>query len=289
MEKTASFLTWFRKHYHDFAGILFDIDGTIIRKRTPIEGALETLGFVNDMQFPYIFLTNDAYHAHQEKSHFLRTAGLPVMPEHIVSSGDALELLVQQHQLQGDMFFIMGKLGNPDYAEHAGLKISRDLSALQDCRGVIIGEGHYEWEPTFNAVLNYFIKQQEGLLIVPNPDYYFMDQHKDIHIAPGGKANFLCTMLEKCGVLLEPIYLGKPHPVIFDYALKTMSQHYHLVKQIQPQKFLMLGDSLTSDILGANRFGLTSCLMFTGVTSQHMLARLSQDSQQFPTYLFESL
>ncbi|MCP4400265.1 MAG: HAD-IIA family hydrolase [bacterium] len=289
MENTTRFLSWFQENHQHFAGILFDVDGTILRKRIPIKGARETLELVEHLQLPYIFLTNDACHSRQEKSEVLQSAGLPVTPEHIVSSGDALKLFVRQRQLQGECFFIMGKLGEPNYAEPAGLKITRQLSELKSCRGVIIGEGYYDWESTFNAVLNYFRKQPEGLLIVPNTDDYFVDRHKDIHIAPGGKAAFLCGILEKCGICIEPIFLGKPHAPIFNYAIDMMVQRYNVAAELDPRQILMVGDSLSSDILGANMAGLSSCLLFTGVTSPAMLQQARQNPQKLPNYQFESL
>jgi NagD protein len=220
---------------------------------------------------------------------FLRAAHLPIVPEDIVSSGDALQIFVRQHQVEGQKFFIMGNLGTPNYAEHAGLKITREVSELQECRGVIIGETSYDWESTFNAVINYFISYQEGLMIVPNPDYYFMDQQKNVRVAPGGKAHFLCGVLEKCGVIVQPINLGKPHPAIFDYALKAISQRYNLSASISSERFLMVGDSLPSDILGANTFGLTSCLVLTGVTSSSAVNKLRSTAQEFPNYQFDRL
>ncbi len=289
MKNTSRFLSWFQKNHHHFAGVLFDIDGTIVRQRTPLTGAKETLEFIKDRHFPYIFLTNDACHSRQEKSGFLQAADLPVTPEHIVSSGDALRLFVRQRQLQGELFFIMGKLGEPNYAELAGLSITREFSALRNCRGVIIGEGSYDWESTFNAVLNYFLSHQDGLLIVPNADDYYVDQHQKIHIAPGGEAFFLKTMSEKCRMAIKPIFLGKPHPPIFEYTVHRMVQHYQLTTKPNLKKILMIGDSLSTDILGANRAGLSSCLLLTGVTSEAMAHQIPEDSQYLPTYQFEGL
>jgi HAD superfamily hydrolase (TIGR01450 family) len=289
MEHTARFLPWFQKNHYHFSGVFFDIDGTIIRQRMPLDGARELLEFIRAIQFPYFFLTNDACHSRQEKSVFLQAAHLPIAPEEIVSSGDALRLFARQYQVEGEKFFIMGNLGNPNYAKLAGLKITREVSELQECRGVIIGETNYDWESTFNAVINYFINHKEGLMIVPNPDYYFIDQQKNVRVAPGGKAYFLCGVLGKCGVIIQPINLGKPHAAIFDYALKAMSQRYNLSALNSSESFLMVGDSLSSDILGANMFGLTSCLVLTGVTSRDTLRQIRKDTQEFPNYQFDRL
>ncbi|PIE36492.1 hypothetical protein CSA56_00205 [candidate division KSB3 bacterium] len=68
-----------------------------------------------------------------------------------------------------------------------------------------------------------------------------------------------------------------------------MTEPEHIQSQVSAPKILMVGDSLNSDILGANTAGLSSCLLLTGVTSKLMVQRLTKDSQQLPMYQFENL
>lgn len=289
MEPTTRFFPWLREHIDRFSGLLFDIDGTLIRDKVLLAGARETLDFIAGHGIPYLFLTNDAVRSHEEKSRILQALELPVPPELIVSCGDALQEFAEQRRVQGERFFIMGRLGEPNYAEIAGLRITRDCADLPRCRGVIIGETGYDWESTFNAVLNYFIEHPDGLLVVPNPDDYFVDRRHQIHIAPGAKAAFLTTLLTRWNVTIAPIALGKPYTPIFDYARHVMARRYGLPARLDPRSMLMVGDSLTADIAGANRAGLSSCLLLTGVTSPTMLEQLPDESRQRPTCWFQAL
>lgn len=60
------------------------------------------------------------------------------------------------------------------------------------------------------------------------------------------------------------ILYGKPDPAIFDYALG----------EIPREKVLMIGDTLGTDILGANRAGVKSCLtIFGGVTEMRVIEK----------------
>ncbi len=52
----------------------------------------------------------------------------------------------------------MGNLGNPCFAETAGLSTTRDLSEINRCQGIIVGERGYDWESFINRAVNFFIQ-----------------------------------------------------------------------------------------------------------------------------------
>jgi 4-nitrophenyl phosphatase len=54
--------------------------------------------------------------------------------------------------------------------------------------------------------------------------------------------------------------MGKPEGAIFQMALKRFNA--------TPETTLMVGDRLNTDILGANRLGITTALVLTGVNSR---------------------
>ncbi len=83
---------------------------------------------------------------------------------------EIISTLHAEKQFSLDPFFIMGNLGNPCFAQKAGLHTTRDLSQIHRCQGIIVGEKGYDWETTINAVVNFFIQKPDALLIVPNPD-----------------------------------------------------------------------------------------------------------------------
>ena len=57
----------------------------------------------------------------------------------------------------------------------------------------------------------------------------------------------------------------------------------------QPKRILTLGDSLKSDIRGANRLGLTSALVLTGITSEAAVHGLAPDDEKVPDIVFAGL
>lgn len=253
-----------------------------------MQGAAEMLEWLNAIAFPYLLVTNDANHSHEEKSESLCRAGLDISPATIVSAGDVVAQVAREHALIGRTIFVMGDLGKPDYAEAAGIRVTRDIARLPACSGVIVGEDNYDWQPTFNAVINFFINHPEAPFIVPNPDVYWPDGRNGIAIGAGGKAGFIVSVLEDYGITVCPQYLGKPYGAVFEYARSRIGE-LRDTEGIAPGRIVMVGDSLKGDVRGANRAGYFSVLVLTGITVEAQLARLGEDPEMVPRMIVENL
>jgi ribonucleotide monophosphatase NagD (HAD superfamily) len=55
---------------------------------------------------------------------------------------------------------------------------------------------------------------------------------------------------------VEAVYLGKPSSYVFDLALKTMG--------LEKSEVVMVGDKVSTDVVGAKAFGFRSVLLRTG-------------------------
>lgn len=264
MTDRTSFRDWFRDRQRDFDALVLDIDGVLVRGREAVPGAAALLRELRDHGVAFSLLTNDGSHSAVERAAKLRSAGVPVQAAEITSCSEGLEEIVQDHALAGKSAFVMGKLGNPCYAEAAGLRPTRDLTALPDCAAVIVGEDDYDWEPVFNAVINALIRNPDRLFIVPNPDEYYPAENGCIRIAAGGQARFIQRVTAAYGVNVDPLYLGKPYQPIFRHSHRLLEQR--LGRAIAPERVFLLGDSLEADIAGAQRFGYRAGLVLTGAT-----------------------
>jgi hypothetical protein len=74
-----------------------------------------------------------------------------------------------------------------------------------------------------------------------------------------------------------PIVAGKPERAIFDAAIDRFTASHAL----------FLGDRLDTDILGANRAGVASALVLTGIDGPKQV--LAADSESRPTFLLGDL
>lgn len=283
------FFPWWKKNSAVFGAIFFDIDGTLISGKQALPGAVRLIEYLRNSQFPFCLLTNDGNHSIDEKVGIMGRRGLNISGDEIVSCGSALAPFAQDNELVGKRFFAMGELGNPDFAELAGMKVTRDTAKISSCHGIIVGEGTYNWQENINAVVNYYIKNKTSkLMIVPNPDSYWPNgPDGEIGIGAGGKARFLCTILREYGIKIKPLYLGKPYNPVYRCALKHLRERFNLSRNITGTKILMLGDSLFSDIRGANRVGFSSGLLLTGITNMSHVKQARKNCQ--PDLIFKSL
>jgi len=127
--------------------------------------------------------------------------------------------------------------------------------------------------PTIDMVLEEAL-EKNLTLICANPDI----------VAPHGKVISYCPGLaaqkyEKKGG--HVIYYGKPFPPIYESSLKKIGS--------PPLKnILTVGDSLHTDIKGANAMGLDSLLIHSGIhhaDSLDMLKNKFKKESAFPTYI----
>lgn len=288
MLNSNTFIEWWQTECQNFAAILFDIDGTLVSGLHLLNGADILLEQLRQRHFPFYLLTNDGNHSIQEKSLLLGKAGLKISPDEIVSCGMAIAHFVERHNAFGQTFFVMGDLGKPCYAEIAGLKVCREVSHIHNCSGVIIGEGFYDWQKNINAVFNFFIKKPDMPLLVPNPDSYWPNgKGGGFGIGAGGKARFICGILEEMGIIVKPEYFGKPYSAIYEYTVDLLKRRFGLPDNISYGTILMLGDSLKSDIKGANILGIKSGLMLTGITTAEQAARAQTELK--PNFIFDAI
>ncbi len=280
----ASLGEWFDEHRREFDAIIFDIDGVLVCGKEPIGKGIALVDRLRDEGFAFSLLTNDGSNSTREKSAELRAHGLHVLPEEIVSCSDGMvEAIESRGKLSSNLFFVMGELGDPCYAAAAGLRVTRDMDELDKCAGVIVGEDNFDWEMVINAVVNFFVEHREAMMIVPNPDEFYPDVGGRITIAAGGHARFIQHVLEVNGTKMEPVYLGKPYGPIFEHNHRVFEER--MSKKLERGRVLMAGDSLTSDIKGANEFGYVSALILTGITRLEMI----DDSEVKPRLVFEEL
>lgn len=258
---------WLRAHADEVDAVVFDVDGVLMVHGHPVEGSPDLVEFVRERRIPFTLLTNDGCHSPEEKNALLTKAGLDFRPEDLCSCSHGLAEIAEQKGWLGRTVFVMGYLGNPCYAQEAGLNPIDDIHRMDECAALVVGEYWFDWERVLNAAFNCLIRNPHLELVVPNPDAYFPG-HGRLHIGSGALGRFLHDLCERYGRTLEPIFLGKPFEPIF------LSNHHRLERRtgrtIARDRVVMVGDSLASDICGARNFGYRTALVLTGITTADM-------------------
>lgn len=286
--KCHTFTEFYQIHRNRLQAALFDIDGTLSIGSRPLPGAARLLEMMAADNFPFLLLTNDSCHSTAEKAEILQNAGLPVTEERIISAGDVLKQWAKSSGYRGELFFQCGQLGNPPYAAMARINVTDDPARIDECYGVLCGEGLFNWQASIEAVFNYFLVHPEAPLVVANPDSYWPSCHHDgMGIGAGAIARFIISLLRDAGVKKEPVYLGKPYAPIYQYALETLRRTFPYVNPLDAARTAMVGDSLASDIRGGNANGLFTCLVLTGITDMTLAENATAERR--PAAIFESV
>ncbi len=272
---------FWRKNHSSFDAVIFDIDGTVISGPRQLPGAGELIETLRDEGTPCFYLTNDGDHTRGRKAEFLRRAGLRAEESEIISCLSALPEWIRRNGFGGKPFFAVGKHG-----ETGELPLERDPEKIEECAGVLFGEGNYDWRTNWTLAFNFFRRHPERLLLVPNPDTCWPSPEDGVlGIGSGGQARCLALLLKETGVVIPPVYLGKPYTPIFDEVRRKLAEI--LGRRPDPARILLAGDSLHSDIAGANRAGFTSALLLTGITSAEQAAAATGDER--PDLIFDSI
>jgi len=279
----AALAPWLREQRSAFDAVVFDIDGVLLRGQEPIAGAPALLEELRGTGMPFSLLTNDGCHSPEQKSRFLRDCGMRIGAEDVVSCGHGLEEMKARFGWSDELFFVLGRLGEPCYAERIGLRVTRELGELDGCAAILIGERHYDWHDQLTGAYNFLLRHPRRPLVAPNPDETYPHGGGQMGIASGAIARLLQRLCAAAGVAIEPIYLGKPYATIFEH-------NHHFIERrcgrsIPRRRVLLVGDSLVSDIPGGNAFGYTTALALTGMSTPAMLAA----SRELPHLVFRAL
>lgn len=254
-----------------YDGLIVDADGVVYRGAEPVVHAIETLGGVG-RRLPWCVVTNNAALAPTSVAERITRLGLSMEPTQVVTSPQgAMALLGERGVTPGAAVMVVGGEGIDDAVAAAGFRPVRDRS--EQPVAVVQGFGPCVcWQDLAEA--GYAI-QGGALWVATNPDPSIPTEHG---VAPGNGS--LVGALEIALRRSPDGVTGKPDPLLFHIAASRMGARAPLV----------LGDRIDTDIRGANRAGMDSLLVLTGVTGEReMTDLLDADPLDRPTYLAQDL
>jgi ribonucleotide monophosphatase NagD (HAD superfamily) len=103
----------------------------------------------------------------------------------------------------------------------------------------------------------------------------------DIAIAVGSLGGLLSEITEKTFVRF-----GKPDSMMFDFALTRARR---VRPNVTKRDVLFVGDTLRTDIIGANTFGFDTTLVLSGNTLPDTADLMIRASGIIPTYISQSI
>ncbi|MGX1703696.1 HAD-IIA family hydrolase [Microbacterium sp. NPDC055357] len=251
--------------------ILADLDGVVYAGPGPIPHAVDSLTRAREGR-RLAYITNNASRTDISVARHLTDLGLRTEPDEVVTSPQAAMRLLATMIPAGATVLVVGGEGLVVEVEKAGFVVTR--SAEDDPAAVVQGFApEVGWTQLAEAAFALKLPEAEGGIpwIATNTDWT-IPQARGVAPGNGTLVSAVHTAVGRLATVA-----GKPEVPIFDEA----------VARFGAQHPLFLGDRLDTDILGANRAGIPSALVLTGIDRPKHVLAAPAGSQ--PTYLLRDL
>jgi glycerol 3-phosphatase-2 len=246
--------------------VFADLDGVIYTGENAVPFAVDSLNSAAD-RVRLAYITNNASRTPTAIAEHLNGLGLKVTADDIVASPQAAVKILATLVDPGATILVIGGEGLISEVVNAGFVVTD--SADDKPAAVIQG-----FAPTVGWVhlAEASFALHRGIpWVATNTDW-------TIPVARGvapGNGTLVSAVHLAVGRL--PVFAGKPEKAIFDYA----------AERFDAKNALVIGDRLDTDILGANRAGMRSALVLTGIDGPKQVLAASEDHQ--PTYILSDL
>jgi HAD superfamily hydrolase (TIGR01450 family) len=145
---------------------------------------------------------------------------------------------------------------------------------------VLLDDEGFNWFDDLNKAVNILRKRTIPAIVANTDNTYPLSGNNDVSIAIGGIASMIESIVGK-----RFIRFGKPDSQLFMFA-------YELIREqrtdISKRDIVMVGDTLHTDILGGNKFGLDTVLVLTGNTLPDDAETRIRSTGIVPTYICKS-
>jgi len=250
-----------------YDALFLDLDGVIYKGPHAIDHAVKA---INAASVVCGYLTNNASRTPESVAEHLTSLGLQVEPHDVVTSPQAAVRVLADLIPAGSLVLVVGGEGLIREVENAGFRVT----FLADDKPAAVIQGFSpELGWTHLAEASFALQRDENCVWVATNTDWTIPVEKGV--APG---NGTLVSAVHLAVGRLATFAGKPEKPLFDVARERFSAS---------QKPLMVGDRLDTDIAGANKAGIDSALVLTGIDQAKQVLAASPDEQ--PTYILSDL
>jgi len=275
----------FRSVVKNYRAVFFDAFGVLKNHQGLINGIENTFKYLESKGIPYYVLTNDSSRSPDELAKWYQNRGLScITTDKILSSGMLAMEFFKTKLANGKAVAYLGTKESAHYLETAGQKtvpISEvDLENLEHIKSfAFLDDEGFDWNKDIDKTIN-LLRHKNMTVIVANTDINYPVNKNDISVAIGGLADLVEQILGKTF-----IRFGKPDAQMFLLAYERALKD---IPDVKRNEILMVGDTLFTDIIGGNKFGLDTVLVLSGNTLPEMASVRIGSSGIIPTYVCDS-
>lgn len=242
-------------------GLLIDLDGVVYTGHEPIPGAVGFLAEARRRGVPFLLATNNSTATNKQFAERLGAMGVPVTPEEILSSSQAAAAVVRDRSQALE-------LGRPARVLAVGEEGIREALRQQGLE--LVDDGQADWVVAgLDRNFDYARLTAATRAILAGAHFVATNTDALLPVEGGamlpGAGSIVGAIRGATGV--EPLVIGKPERAVFEQGVERLGGP-------SPREVLMIGDRIDTDIIGAQRAGLRTALVLTGVSSAEQAAAL---------------
>jgi len=249
-----------------YQGYIFDLDGTIYLGDRLIPGAREVVKRLRDSGCAVAFVSNKPLEPRSSYAAKLTRLGIPVSASEVINSTQALIRHLRAHCPSAGLF-VIGEKALLEEMAREGFTLTENVDEID----VVVA--------AFDRTLCYHKLNIAHQALVRGACFWATNADRTCPVA-GGEipdcAGVIAFLEATAGRKVELI-AGKPSRHMLDAAVEHMG--------VAPERCLMVGDRLATDVLMGQRAGMDTALVLTGVTTPRMLA----ESEIKPTIVLASV
>lgn len=271
----------FRDALDRYKVIFFDAFGVIKSYMGLVPGIENTFAYMEEQGKEYYIVTNDASRSPAELAQSYHRLGLDVIDHNRIISSGMLAKEYLDLKVNNGIVAYLGTQKSAHYIDSSGLH-TLPVSAVNQANMeevnalVLLDDEGFNWFDDLNKAVNILRKRTIPAIVANTDNTYPITSKNEVSIAIGGIASMIESIVGK-----RFIRFGKPDSQMFMFA-------YDLVRERTPvskKEILMVGDTLHTDILGGNKFGLDTVLVLSGNTLPDDAETRIKATGIVPTYI----
>ncbi len=263
--------------------IFFDAFGVLKTHSGLVPGIENTFAYLKDQKKEYYIVTNDASRSPAQLADSYHRMGLHAISQDCIISSGMLTKEYLDLKVNEGIVAYLGTENSAHYIESSGLH-TLPVSAIDDSNIdkvnalIFLDDEGFDWCRDLNKTVN-LLRRRTIPAIVANTDHAYPLTIHDVNIAIGGIAAMVESIVGR-----EFIRFGKPDSQMFMFAYDLIRDQ----RSINKRDIVMVGDTLRTDILGGNKFGLDTVLVLSGNTLPQDVDTRIKATGIVPTYICDT-
>ena len=251
--------------------LIIDMDGVLWHGETPMPGLGAFFATLRRLEIRFVLATNNAMRTAVQYSDKLARFGVQVAPEWILTSAETTAHYLSERYAPGTAVYVVGAAGLHEAMQARGFQIGGPEAVENGTAVSLVVVGFTPHTDYRELAMGSLLVHRGAHFVGTNPDPSFPSELGPL---PGAGA-LLAFISTTTGV--QPLTIGKPGPILFEEAVRRLGG--------AKEKTAMVGDRLSTDIVGAHAAGLRTIMLLSGISTRADVA----ESAVKPDYIFADI